>query len=56
VSATRDTRRGAAGGEVVCGVRTYELNEEYERSRAASDLNSFLSFISYHFLKRRRYA
>jgi hypothetical protein len=37
-------------------VRTYELNEKYEGSRAASDHNSFLSSISYHFLKRRRCA
>jgi hypothetical protein len=46
--------RRPASGEVVCGVSAYELNEKYERSRAASDHNSFLSFISYHFLKRRR--
>jgi hypothetical protein len=39
---------------VVCGVRTYELNEKYEGSRTTPDLNSFLSFISYHFPNRRR--
>jgi hypothetical protein len=39
------------GKEVVCGMRTYEINEKYERSRVTLDLNSFLSFISYHFLR-----
>jgi hypothetical protein len=35
-------------------MKTYELNEKYERSSTTPDLNSFLSFISYHFPKRRR--
>ena len=35
-------------------MRTYEINEKYERSRATLDLNSFLSFISYDFPRRRR--
>ena len=46
--------RELARGEVMCGVRAYELNEKYERSSTTPDLNSFLSFISYYFLKRRR--
>jgi hypothetical protein len=32
-------------------MRAYEINEKYERSCTTSDLNSFLSFISYHFLR-----
>jgi hypothetical protein len=32
---------------VVCGVKAYELNEKYEKSCFALNLNSFLSFISY---------
>jgi hypothetical protein len=45
---------GPTGGEVVRGVRAYELNEKYERCRTTLDLNSLLSFISYPFPKRRR--
>jgi hypothetical protein len=37
-------------------MKTYELNEKYERSGTTPDLNSFLSFISYHFLKKRGHA
>jgi len=37
-------------------MRTYEINEKYERSRATLDLNSFLSFISYHFPRGSRLA
>jgi hypothetical protein len=33
---------------VVCGVKAYEIDEKYERSRTTPDLNSFLS---YHFLR-----
>jgi hypothetical protein len=40
--------------EAVCSVRVYELNERYERSHLAEIVNSFLSFISYRFPKRRR--
>ena len=43
------------GKEVVCGLRAYELNEKYERSRTILDLISFLSFISYRFLKKGRF-
>jgi hypothetical protein len=32
-------------------MRAYEINEIYERSSTTADLNSFLSFISYHFLR-----
>jgi hypothetical protein len=35
-------------------MKPYEINEIYEESARASYLNSFLSFISYHFPKRRR--
>jgi hypothetical protein len=48
--------REPANGEVICGVRSYELDEKYERSRNTPDLNSFLSFISYHSPERRRHA
>ena len=57
INTTRDDhidQSSAAGGpkteegkEVVCGMRAYEYNEKYERSRVTLDLNSFLSSISY---------
>jgi hypothetical protein len=35
-------------------MKAYELNEKYEKSRTAPDLNSFISFISCPFPKKRR--
>jgi hypothetical protein len=45
---------GPAGGEVVRGMKSYELNEICEESRAGWNLSSFLSSNSYRLPKEGR--